>query len=120
MLHYLSRYSKSPSEVIQKSQWIRGFQRYRHPRFTPLPFPDSVPENPCSLGRSVQSSQALPWRPLVFSLLAGIRRIFFTLRALSSAQSLRSSARCRSAEKKTHLDRRRGGGTMARAKSKRW
>jgi len=52
-----------------------------------------------------------------FSLtLAGIRRFFSPYDALSSAQSLQSSARCRNAKKKTHLARRRGGGMTACAK----
>ena len=57
---------------------------------------------------TVASSRFLP-------TLAGIRRFFSPYDPLSSAQSLPSSARCRSAEKKTHLARRRGGGMTARA-----
>jgi len=46
----------------------------------------------------------------------GFAGFFSPYDALSSARSLPSSARCRSAEKKTHLARRRGGGMTARAR----
>jgi hypothetical protein len=57
----------------------------------------------------------LPTKP---ATLAGIRRLFSLPKCQSKPNRARATAPAGFAEKTTHLARRRGGGTTARAKSK--